>query len=233
MQYQGSELSLFEQAVHWKGYYASVLQPHVRGDVLEVGAGLGGTTSFLATRDVVSWTCLEPDDALRAQIDDKIRSGVLPATCKSAAGTLEQLPREQAFDTIVYIDVLEHIADDAAEVRAAASRLRPHGKLVILSPAHAWLFSPFDRAVGHHRRYTRTSLDQLRPAALEPVRNGYLDAVGMAASLANRMLLRSAHPTKQQVALWDRVMVPASRVVDPLLGFRLGKSVYAVWSRVV
>jgi hypothetical protein len=72
-------------------------------------------------------------------------------------------------------------------------------------------------------------------AALEPVgtshvRTFYLDAIGMLASAGNRALLRQGHPTKRQIALWDRVMVPLSRVVDPLLGHRVGKSVVSVWT---
>jgi hypothetical protein len=53
----------------------------------------------------------------------------------------------------------------------------------------------------------------------------------MLASMGNRFLLRSAHPKESQIALWDRVMVPASRVLDPVLLRRVGKSVLGVWRR--
>jgi hypothetical protein len=59
----------------------------------------------------------------------------------------------------------------------------------------------------------------------------YLDSVGMMASLANRVLLKSADPTQHQIALWDRYLVRLSRVVDPLSGYRCGKSVLAIWQR--
>lgn len=57
-----------------------------------------------------------------------------------------------------------------------------------------------------------------------------LDSVGFFASLANRLLLRTAQPTPGQIKVWDTMMVPASRVVDQLSGFVFGKSVTAVWS---
>jgi hypothetical protein len=59
----------------------------------------------------------------------------------------------------------------------------------------------------------------------------YLDAVGMLASTANRLLLKQSTPSPAQIALWDRALVTASRVVDPLLGYTLGKSVLGVWRR--
>ena len=60
----------------------------------------------------------------------------------------------------------------------------------------------------------------------------YLDSIGMLASLGNRLILKSSMPTRRQIALWDRLMVPISRLADPLLGHRLGKSVLGVWQRV-
>ena len=72
----------------------------------------------------------------------------------------------------------------------------------------------------------------MSPEGLSLVRLDYLDSVGMLASLGNRLVLKSAMPSPGQVAVWDRLMVPVSRLVDPLLGHRLGKSVLAVWRRV-
>src|SRR5262245_17911658 len=151
--YVGTELDLFAHAVNWKRYFARRLAAHLKGSVLEVGAGLGGTTAVLcdpSRRD--PWVCLEPDPGLVAQIERKIASGALPSCCRAIAGTLAQLAPELRFDTILYVDVLEHLADDAAEMRAAAARLQPDGAILVMSPAHPWLFSPFDAAIGHFRR---------------------------------------------------------------------------------
>ena len=101
----------------------------------------------------------------------------------------------------------------------------------MLAPAHQGLYSPFDKAVGHCRRYSKRSLLAAAPATLRSVAAYYLDAVGMAASLANRFLLRRFMPTYEQLMFWDRVLVPASRVVDPILAHSVGKSVIAVWTR--
>jgi hypothetical protein len=59
----------------------------------------------------------------------------------------------------------------------------------------------------------------------------YMDSVGMAASLANKVLLKKNMPTLNQIKTWDQFIVPVSRVIDPLLGWRLGKSVIGIWQR--
>jgi len=102
----------------------------------------------------------------------------------------------------------------------------------VLAPAHQKLFSPFDEAIGHFRRYSRRSLLAVASRSLQLVGAYYLDSVGMTASLANRLLLRASMPTRGQIMFWDRFLVPVSRVVDPLLGYGVGKSVVAVWTRV-
>jgi SAM-dependent methyltransferase len=229
--YPGGELALFEKATRWKRYLGRALQPHLRGEVLEVGAGRGGTTGFLVGGEVTSWCCLEPDPELRAEIDRKIADGELPGICRSAEGGLEDLGADLRFDAILYVDVLEHIGDDRAEVALAAGRLRPGGVLAALGPAHPRLFSPFDEAIGHHRRYRLRDLQALRPPGWVERAGGYLDAAGLLVSLGNRVLLRSAEPTAAQIALWDRWLVPVSERLDGLLGHRVGKSVYVVWQK--
>lgn len=148
-------------------------------------------------------------------------------------GVVADLPEAELFDTIIYADVLEHIEDDRGELERAARHLAPGGHIIVLSPAHQWLFTPFDTAIGHFRRYDRRSLGAVRPPGTEQVRLFYLDSVGVLASAANRFLLGSAHPTRAQIQTWDRLMVPASRLIDPLFGRNLGKSIIGVWRRAV
>jgi len=224
--YPGLELKLFEQAHNWKSYWSSRIAPHVRGAVLEVGAGIGANTRLLASLDFARWTCLEPDASLAKQIH------VPPGGRHEVTlGIVADLPAEAQFDSILYIDVLEHIEDDAAEMARAAARLKPGGALIVLSPAHPFLFTPFDEAIGHYRRYTRTSLRAAAPVGLREITVTYLDSVGMLASLGNRLLLGQSMPTAQQIGVWDRWMVPPSRLTDRLTGGHLGKSVLGVWSR--
>lgn len=228
--YVGTELPLFAKAVHWKSYFGKTLARYVRGDVLEVGAGFGGTTPFLCNRNVRSWTAVEPDAQLAGQLPAFVREAGVHVEPRVHIGMLRELPREQKFDCITYIDVLEHIEHDAAELTLAASHLRSGGHLIVLSPAYPWLFSEFDRAVGHFRRYTTKTLRAVGPACLTPVRFFYLDAAGMAASFANRLVLKQSSPTIEQVTFWDRWIVPLSVVIDPIVRRSFGRSVVGVWN---
>ncbi len=229
--YVGSELELFAGAIRWKSYIADQVTPFLGEEVLEVGAGLGGTSKRLCRGIERRWVCLEPDEGLAGRLSRAIDTGELPACCRVEVGTLERLARDPAFDTVLYIDVMEHIEDDAGEMARAGEFLRPGGHVVVLAPAHQWLYSPFDEAIGHHRRYTRSTLRALTPTGLDLVRLSYLDAVGLIASAGNRLLLRRAMPTSSQIAVWDRYMVRLSRVFDPLIGFSVGKSVLGVWRK--
>src|SRR5208282_6876753 len=143
-------------------------------------------------------------------------------------GTLDSLG-DQQFDTIIYIDVLEHINEDREELNHAAMHLRPGGRLIVLSPAHQRLFTPFDAAIGHFRRYNRAMLRSISPPSLRLEQLIYLDSAGLVLSIANLLLLRQTMPTKAQLRIWDRWVVPVSRVLDRCLFNSVGKSILAIW----
>ena len=229
--YCGAELDLFAAAENWKSYVRAAVRRYLGRDVLEVGAGNGNTTRALCRGEFERWVCLEPDAALAGELSSASGRGELPDCCQVRIGTLADLDEQDHHDTILYMDVLEHIADDRTELELAASQLTPGGHLVVLAPAHQWLFTPFDESIGHYRRYTKRTLRDAAPDDLPLVRLAYMDSVGMLASLGNRLVLKSAMPTPQQIDIWDRMMVPCSRVVDRALGYMLGKSVLGVWRR--
>jgi SAM-dependent methyltransferase len=167
LEYCGGELELFARASNWKDYIARACSPFLRGHVLEVGAGLGASTRRLVhCEDVRAWTALEPDAQLFAALERTAREVELLSglPVHARAGVLAELPEEPRFDAILYVDVLEHIADDRGELASAARRLAPGGRLVVMAPAHQALFSAFDAQVGHHRRYDKRSLRALGPA---------------------------------------------------------------------
>lgn len=229
--YVGDELDLFANATRWKSYLRGQIRPYLGRGVLEVGAGFGGTTSFLCKGERDRWVCLEPDRRLATRLEESVAQGQLPACCETVVGAIDDLPAGDLFDSILYIDVLEHIEDDQGEVVKAAARLKPGGHLIVLSPAHPFLFSEFDKAIGHFRRYTKAMIRNLKIEGVELARLRYLDSVGMMASVGNRLLLRQSMPTPAQIAVWDKVMVPASRLVDPVVAHLVGKSVLAIWKK--
>jgi SAM-dependent methyltransferase len=229
--YIGDELELFAAVHNWKSYWSRRIQPFVRGDVLEVGAGMGANTPYLERLSQGRLVCLEPDAQLFAHLKENFEHAANPSRHELICGTLKDLKADQTFDTILYIDVLEHIADDAEELTAAASRLRPGGRIVILSPAHQMLFTPFDAAIGHFRRYNRAMLRRITPASLSVESLFYLDSAGLLLSAANLLLLRQAMPTKKQLHVWDSLVIPVSRALDRCFLDAVGKSIVGVWQK--
>lgn len=230
-EYVGGELDVVARAVNWKRYFRSKLGPFIRGDVLEVGAGLGETTRHLCDGRQHSWLCLEPDARLAARARERLDEAGLSPRPQLRVGTLADIDAAARFDAILYIDVLEHIEHDRDELLRASAHLAPQGAIVVLSPAFNVLFSELDRALGHYRRYTRRSLAAVFPSTLRRRCLTYLDSVGCVASLANRVFLKQTAPTARQVAFWDNVIIPASRAVDPVLARIFGRSVVAVYDR--
>ncbi len=229
--YVGSELDLFAAAQRWKAYWSERIRPYLHGDTLEAGAGIGSNTRFLRPGVSGRWVCLEPDPGLLAQLDETLRSMDVEKRCESFCGTLKDLEKDEFFDTILYIDVLEHIEDDAGELVLAESRLRPGGRLIVLSPAHQFLFTAFDAEIGHFRRYSRATLRGRSPANLSIEAMFYLDSCGVVLSAANQLLLKQSMPTKEQIGVWDKWIIPVSRIVDPILRYSLGKSIVGVWRK--
>jgi ubiquinone/menaquinone biosynthesis C-methylase UbiE len=227
--YVGSELETFQHATKWKTYYSEKIAAFLGEEVLEVGAGIGGTTKLLCSSKQKRWVCLEPDGNMASQIEKAVREKELPRFCEVKVGSLANLTDKEKFDTIIYIDVLEHIENDKEEFETAVKFLKDKGYLIVLSPAHQFLYTPFDKAIGHFRRYNKSSLQQVASSNLKCIKILYLDSVGGLASLGNKLILNSASPNHKQIQFWDKVLVPASRFVDRIFNYKIGKSILGIW----
>lgn len=229
--YIGQELTIFAHATNWKEYYTSLIRPYFGKRVMEAGAGVGATTTIMCDGTQEEWVCLEPDANLRSRIDLLISNKKLPACCVTRGGFVSTLKAGELFDTFIYIDVLEHIEEDRAELESACTHLVPGGRLIVLSPAFNFLYSPFDKSIGHHRRYDRKMYQALTPPHCTLERMMYLDSVGTATSLVNRLFLSQSMPTVSQIIFWDRWLIPITRWVDRLIDYRFGRSLLGIWRK--
>jgi 2-polyprenyl-3-methyl-5-hydroxy-6-metoxy-1,4-benzoquinol methylase len=227
--YEGNELELFQHAKHWKKYFSKQIKPHIKGTVLEVGAGIGATTRLLNDGTAKSWLMLEPDEKMSLILKGKMEANELATNCLLQTGTINLVT--STFDTIIYIDVLEHINTDTEELHKAAGLLNAGGHIIVLSPAFQFLYNPFDKAIGHYRRYNKKRLRTVTPAGLQLVSSRYYDSIGFFAALMNKLFLRKKYPTLKQVLFWDNWMIPVSKVTDKLFFHRFGKSIIGVWEK--
>jgi 2-polyprenyl-3-methyl-5-hydroxy-6-metoxy-1,4-benzoquinol methylase len=230
--YAGNELELFQYATVWKKYFGKKIKPYLKEGVLEVGAGMGSTTLSLCDGSQKQWLCLEPDPALFQVLQNRIEQHELPSCCTAMKGTLQDLPSNKKFDTIMYIDVIEHIQQDADEIRRAAGLLHQDGFLIVLVPAHQFVFNEFDRSIGHFRRYNKKMLEAIVPAEMVKKKLFYLDSLGLLASVVNKYFLKQDYPTLKQINFWDKTIVRISKVTDFLINYQTGKSLIGIWQKV-
>ena len=195
-----------------------------------MGAGRGGSTKYLCDRSHGRWICLDPDPNHVSHLNGLISARKLPPCCEARCGVLANLPEECA-DTIIYIDVLEHIEDDENEMRIAATHLVTGGLIVMLSPAFNFLYSPFDEAIGHYRRYTRKDAGRLTVHPLALKRVFFMDSLGFFVSAVNRLIMRASHPSIHQIQFWDKAIVPVSGLTDKIFGRLFGRSVVMIWQK--
>jgi SAM-dependent methyltransferase len=192
--------------------------PHLRGHVLEVGAGFGTITRRLLERDPeLTMVALEPAANLFADLE--ALASVEPRLRAHQQTLATWSPDEgERFDAVVYLNVLEHIEDDAAELRRAAGVLRQGGALLVFVPGLERLYSDLDWQAGHYRRYGVGQLRALvRAAGFEPVKLAYFDLLGVLPYWVVYRLLGRTRIAGSTLWGYDRVLVPVSRGIQAVL----------------
>ena len=227
------DLERLGTAAHFFDWVLEEFEPWLVGRVLEVGAGLGTISRRLLDRsEDLRVVALEP--AANMFADLKSVAAVSPRL-EAHQCTLVDLPgtSERQFDAILYLNVLEHIADDRKELELAAEALRPGGALLIFGPAIEWLYSELDHRAGHYRRYRLADLcARVEAAGLHVVSARYFDVFGVLPYLVVYRLLGRTTITGSTLWGYDRVVVPASRALQRVLGHPpLGKNVVVVAQR--
>ena len=215
------------RAANYFAWQSRLVLRHLGRRVVEVGCGIGNFTGMLLDRDVVLAVDVEPAcvRSLLERYPDRPNLHALVA--EDVRGVARFAP-----DSVVCLNVLEHIADDGAALRGMASILSPGGVIVLLVPAFPALFGPIDRNLGHYRRYTRKSLASLAAACGLRVRQmHFVNSLGFFGWWINARVLRREEQSAAQIAWFDRVAVPVMSRVEALVPPPFGQSLLAVLER--
>lgn len=210
---------------NYHDYQHRLIAPYVGRSVLEIGAGTGALSARFGDRDRRVVTDVDPEavDHLRRRFSG--RPDVTVRSLNLAAGDV----LDQPVDTAMAINVLEHIHDDAGALRALAQSVRPGGTLVLFVPGYDQLYGDFDRKVGHVRRYTPTTLRSAVDRAGLTVH--LCRPVNLLGGLAWWAAVRkggTGSPRPRMVRMYDRTVVPATRLLEAVVRPPFGQSIFCV-----
>lgn len=225
--YSGSELDSVAEAENYYRWIIDAFSPHIGPRTVEAGAGIGTVSELILQRGrVKDLLLIEPATnnapALRKRFASDPRVRV-------HHGYLEDLAPTLRADTIIAVNVLEHVEKDREFLRACHAGLVPGGKLLILVPALPAIFGSLDRAFDHYRRYTRGGL---RAAVLDAGLSiddlHYLNGLGVAAWFVAGRVLGRTTLGRRQVRFYDRWVIPWLSQVEKVVHPPLGQSLFLI-----
>lgn len=216
-------------AKNYFAWQARLALPKLGRRVLEIGCGTGNFTAHLMDRELVVALDHEPRmlDRLRGRFPNarNLRPTFAEAENEESVAQLATFD----LDSCVCLNVLEHIRDDAAALRAMARAIRPGGVIVLIVPAFPALYGPVDRKLGHFRRYTRQSLTRTaHEAGLQIQQLKYTNTAGFFGWWLNARVLKRDAQSAAQIAIFDRWLVPPAARIESVLGVPFGQSLFAV-----
>jgi SAM-dependent methyltransferase len=221
------DLRQMQLAGRYTDWIAGQVQPHCGRRVLEVGAGIGNITSRLLRH--ADYVCaLEPNPACFASLCGSL-SGVPNVECRPwrIEDCAPALVHSLSIDTIVCVNVLEHVEDDLQALHRFKELLGgPGGRLVLVVPAVPAAYGPIDAALGHYRRYSRARLrSALTQAGFAITSLRYSNPIGLLGWFFNTRITQRVQQSDAQIRIFDRLIVPWSsrleRVVPPPIGLSL------------
>lgn len=223
--YEGKELEAMSFAINYHKWIIEELAPFFGHNIVEVGAGIGDLSALLLQTELKHLYAFEPSSNLFPLLGSRIE-GLSRVTAINEFFSPDHVP--EAIDSVLYINVLEHIEDDHAELLMAYQALRDGGCLLLFVPALAWLFSEADRSVGHFRCYHMKPLVTLvEGVGFVVEKTRYFDLAGIIPWYVNFVLLKNTF-SAGRVALYDKVVVPPMRLFEKLITPPIGKNILLV-----
>lgn len=224
-------LERFAAATHFNRWLFDTVRPYCKGHVLEVGSGIGNISRlFLENKFRLTASDLRADYCAvlkkkfgdHPYLADVVQLDLALPVAAQHGGILQQ------FDTVVALNVMEHIEDDKQAIDNCLQLLKPGGHLVVLVPAFQWLYNSFDEELGHYRRYSKRSLRALQEGAgLKVIHQQFFNAVGMIGWYIDGRVLRKRLIPRNQLLFFDKLL-PIIKFADVLSFHAIGLSTIAV-----
>lgn len=225
------ELEIIAEMPRYYDWITDKIRPHVGGRVVEIGAGIGSMSERLLP--LSDDLCLvEPSAYFSSVLHQRFTGRDDVSFHQTSVESYLEANHQGRCNTVVMVNVLEHIKDDATVLAGVRELLEKDGKLAVFVPALPFLYSKLDEAVGHYRRYLCEDLSALlRRAGFKVIDIRYMDVLGILPWWLVMTLLGNTTFNPRQVRLYDTVGVPLTRAFESLFKPRIGKNILAVAER--
>jgi 2-polyprenyl-3-methyl-5-hydroxy-6-metoxy-1,4-benzoquinol methylase len=225
--FQTEILEVAQSAVNYRKWLARLTYPYLGDNPLEFGSGIGDYAKEWLQLGCRQLTVSEHSPTRITVLQDQFLN--IPHI------TVRQIDIEKISDTdagyssIVSLNVIEHLENDGAALRGALEALTPGGLFVAFTPAFPLLMSKFDKAVGHHRRYTkRTARALLENNGFDIVKLEYVNSVGWFAWLLGMRILKITPKESLMLKIWDKIVIPAVSKFESWITPPFGQSILIV-----
>lgn len=225
------DLEIMTGAVNYRRWIHSQIKEYLGQRIVELGAGIGNFTEMLLDREQVVAVdnyapCIE---YLKRRFS--IYKNIIPVNVDISTPALLELGHHSP-DTIVCLNVLEHVMDDVTALSRMFNLLKKGGRLVLFVPAFQPLYGGIDRLVGHHRRYSKKELTKkLAGAGFKIKTASYMNSIGFVGWFLNNRVFGKKEESSTQVKFFDRFIVPWLRNVEHVIKPPFGMSLIAVGGR--
>lgn len=225
-EYESKDLEAMSFAPKYHAWILSKFKRFLGKRTAEVGAGSGNFSSLLLHEPIEKLVAIEPSknvyDLLRVKTAHDARVVNHNAFFPDVSAEYNDY-----FDSIIYVDVLEHVKDEAKELSYIYKSLQKGGYVCIFVPALSWLYSEHDKSIGHFRRYGKKQLKTLlKEAGFEIIKTEYFDILGIITWLVMYKFLNKK-PNSGNISFYDKYIIPLSRAIE-FLAPPIGKNLIII-----
>jgi len=231
MSYQGlPTLEILTEAKNYNRWIAENFFPYIKAPLLEFGAGIGNISELLSSYTPLCLT--DTDERLLAHLKHKFSH--INDVSVDFLDIIQPPPDHlvESFQSVIGINVLEHIEDDEKALSHLSSLLKPSGRLLLLVPSKKWAYTDLDRQLGHFRRYEKKELAvKLVKASFRIEKLYFFNVVGLMGWIIRDKIQRSEGLKPSQISIFES-LVPILKPIESKVRLPLGISLIAIAQKI-
>ncbi len=225
-------LSIISSANRFNSWMYDQINPYLIDEILEVGSGIGNLSRFLIEDDHQTTLSDYNSDYAKTlkglyEFNDKV-SEILTIDLQDPDFDKTYMKYKEKFNSIVMLNVIEHLENDHEAIRNCKFLLKNSGNLIILAPSYQFLYCRLDKELGHFRRYTKATLSDLfNQGNFKIIKATHFNLLGVLGWLISGKIIAKKQIGKNEMSAFDK-LVPIARIMDKIIFNKAGLSVVVI-----